>query len=101
VGGNLVNFQVVLFQIILSNPIETPKIADFGFLVSPGVEARFAILPEIREATPSLRDVDVEKRQCFFQDERPLRYFRYISPTLGSKEIISLNLEATLNGIAD
>ncbi|CAH1368714.1 unnamed protein product [Tenebrio molitor] len=64
------------FKIILSNPIETPKIADFGFLVSPGVEARFAILPEIREATPSLRDVDVEKRQCFFQDERPLRYFR-------------------------
>lgn len=61
---------------MLSNPIETPKIQDYGFLVSPGVEARYVIQPEIREATKSLRSVDVGKRQCFFQDERPLRYFR-------------------------
>ncbi|XP_064212989.1 pickpocket protein 28 isoform X2 [Tribolium castaneum] len=64
------------FKIVLSNPIETPKIQDYGFLVSPGVEARYVIQPEIREATRSLRSVDVGKRQCFFQDERPLRYFR-------------------------
>ncbi|RZC39686.1 pickpocket protein 28-like, partial [Asbolus verrucosus] len=64
------------FKIILSNPTETPKIADYGFLVSPGVEARYIIKPEIRQATPSLRGVSVEKRQCFFQDERPLHYYR-------------------------
>ncbi|XP_050307294.1 pickpocket protein 28-like [Anthonomus grandis grandis] len=64
------------FKVILSNPIETPKMADFGFLISPGYETRVSIEPNIREATVSLRGVPIEKRQCYFSNERPLQYYR-------------------------
>ncbi|XP_045472093.1 pickpocket protein 28-like isoform X2 [Harmonia axyridis] len=64
------------FKIVLANPLETPKTADFGFLLSPGVEARYMINPVIREATHSLRSVSIEKRQCYFSNERKLQYYR-------------------------
>ncbi|KAL1491279.1 hypothetical protein ABEB36_011898 [Hypothenemus hampei] len=67
------------FKVILSNPIETPKMADFGFLISPGFETRVTIVPSVREATASLRDVPIEKRQCYFSNERPLLYYRTYS----------------------
>ncbi|XP_066261767.1 pickpocket protein 28-like [Euwallacea similis] len=64
------------FKVILSNPIETPKMADFGFLISPGLETRVTIEPSIREATSSLRSVPIINRQCYFSNERPLQYYR-------------------------
>ncbi|KAH1018034.1 hypothetical protein HUJ05_005863 [Dendroctonus ponderosae] len=64
------------FKVILANPIETPKMADFGFLISPGFETRVTIEPSVREATETLRDVAVQKRQCYFSNERPLQYYR-------------------------
>lgn len=50
--------------------------ADFGFLISPGTESRIAISPVVREATPALRNIDISKRQCYFSNERPLKYYR-------------------------
>ncbi|XP_045472092.1 pickpocket protein 28-like isoform X1 [Harmonia axyridis] len=69
------------FKIVLANPLETPKTADFGFLLSPGVEARYMINPVIREATHSLRSVSIEKRQCYFSNERKLQYYRSYTST--------------------
>ncbi|KAJ8913266.1 hypothetical protein NQ315_012884, partial [Exocentrus adspersus] len=65
------------FKVILSNPIETPKVADFGSLLSPGIEARFSITPSVREATSSLRSISIQNRQCYFLNERRLLYYRY------------------------
>lgn len=64
------------FKVILANPIETPKMADFGFLISPGFETRVTIDPSIREASHSLRNVPINQRQCYFSNERPLQYYR-------------------------
>ncbi|XP_057651298.1 pickpocket protein 28-like [Diorhabda carinulata] len=64
------------FKIIVSNPIETPKMADYGTLLSPGVEARFSIKPSIREASKNLRSIPLQKRQCYFASERKLVYYR-------------------------
>lgn len=50
--------------------------ADFGFLISPGREARIVIEPSISDATPTLQTIDVSKRQCFFASERYLKYYR-------------------------
>lgn len=61
---------------MLSNPIETPKMADFGFLASPGLEARIEVSPSINDATETLQSIKVDKRQCFFPEEKPLRYYR-------------------------
>lgn len=50
--------------------------ADYGTLLSPGVEARFSIKPSVREASVNLRSVPVNKRQCYFANERKLAYYR-------------------------
>ncbi|XP_072396006.1 pickpocket protein 28-like [Diabrotica undecimpunctata] len=69
------------FKVIISNPIETPKMADFGTLLSPGVEARFSIKPSVREASKNLRSVPIKKRQCYFANERRLVYYRSYTQT--------------------
>lgn len=66
------------FQVLLSNPIETPKMADYGFLIIPGTENRVAIQPIMNDATDTLRDIDISKRQCYFPDERFLLFFQYV-----------------------
>lgn len=60
----------------MSNPIETPKMADFSLFLSPGVETRMVIEPEMSEATLTLRSIDIEKRRCYFADERRLQFYR-------------------------
>ncbi|KAE8752702.1 hypothetical protein FOCC_FOCC000442 [Frankliniella occidentalis] len=64
------------FKVLLHNPVETPKIAAFGFLVEPGTENRVAISPVISHTAPSLQTVSVDKRQCLFQHERNLHFYR-------------------------
>lgn len=50
--------------------------ADFGSLLSPGLEARYAITPSVREASDKLRDIALQQRQCYFANEKRLQYFR-------------------------
>ncbi|KAJ1524950.1 hypothetical protein ONE63_009806 [Megalurothrips usitatus] len=64
------------FKVLLHNPVETPKIAAFGMLIEPGTENRVAITPVISHTASSLRDVSVAKRQCLFQRERYLNFYR-------------------------
>ncbi|XP_034254856.1 pickpocket protein 28-like [Thrips palmi] len=64
------------FKMLLHNPVETPKIAAFGALVEPGTENRVAITPVISHTASSLLAVTVAKRQCLFQHERRLYFYR-------------------------
>lgn len=63
---------------LLSNPIETPKMADFGFFMRPGLEARIAVKPRKIDSTETLKNIDIEKRQCFFPEERYLQFYRFV-----------------------
>ncbi|PNF19404.1 hypothetical protein B7P43_G03628 [Cryptotermes secundus] len=63
------------FKIRLHNPIETPKVAEFGILISPGQEYRAVIKPKISNASSSLRTIPENKRQCVFSDERYLKFY--------------------------
>lgn len=60
----------------LHNPIETPKISAFGTLICPGTETQVIIKPTMDIASNQLRGIDQDKRQCFFSDERNLRFYR-------------------------
>lgn len=51
--------------------------ADFSFFLPAGLESRMVIIPEISEASPTLKNIDVAKRKCYFMDERPLEFYRY------------------------
>jgi hypothetical protein len=64
------------FQLLLHNPVETPKIADFGSLIAPGREYRVEISPIINNATRSLSNVKEAARQCAYSAERYLRFYR-------------------------
>lgn len=61
---------------LLHNPVETPKIAEFAFTVTPGEETRVIITPRIMTANPSIISIPLRKRKCFFTFERKLRYYR-------------------------
>jgi len=64
------------FQLLLHNPVETPKIADFGSLIAPGREYRIKVTPNINNATKSLLNVKEEDRQCAYSADRYLRFYR-------------------------
>ncbi|XP_029173329.1 pickpocket protein 28-like [Nylanderia fulva] len=64
------------FKMLLHNPVETPKIADFSFSITPGEETRVIIRPRISTASKTIKSIPKKKRKCFFTTERKLRYYR-------------------------
>ncbi|CAK9808428.1 Pickpocket protein 28 [Anthophora quadrimaculata] len=64
------------FKMLLHNPVETPKIAEFAFTVTPGEETRVIVTPRISTASKTIISVPQRKRKCFFTSERKLRYYR-------------------------
>ncbi|XP_017753882.1 PREDICTED: pickpocket protein 28-like [Eufriesea mexicana] len=64
------------FKMLLHNPVETPKIAEFAFSVTPGEETRVIVTPRISTASMSIISVPQKQRKCFFTSERKLRYYR-------------------------
>lgn len=67
------------FKVLLHNPTETPKIADYGFSITPGHEARVLVTPRIADASSLIRTVPVKQRNCVFSHEGNLSYFRTYS----------------------
>lgn len=45
-------------------------------LLSPGNEARIDIVPKIIQATEDLINIQKEKRECLFSNERRLEYYK-------------------------
>lgn len=66
----------ITFQLLLHNPVETPKIADYGSLISPGREYRIQIKPVINNSTRSLRNVKEEARQCAYSQDKYLKFYQ-------------------------
>ncbi|XP_024889162.1 pickpocket protein 28-like isoform X1 [Temnothorax curvispinosus] len=64
------------FKMLLHNPVETPKVADFSFAITPGEETRVIVRPRISTANPAIISIPQRKRKCFFTAERKLRYYR-------------------------
>lgn len=67
------------FKILLHSPVETPKIAEFGFSIEPGLETRVSITPRISDASELIRRVPKKIRQCVFASEDNLTYFKTYS----------------------
>lgn len=67
------------FKVLLHSPIETPKMANFGFFISPGLETKVVISPKISEASQLIRKVPVQQRQCIFANEANLSYYNIYS----------------------
>lgn len=64
------------FKILMHNPTETPRIADYGLYIAPGYETRMVITPRIATASRFIRNIDIKQRQCIFANEANLTFFR-------------------------
>lgn len=64
------------FKILLHSPNEAPMISHFGTSVSNGYESRVVITPTISEAANPIRKLPVNVRQCLFEEENYLTYYR-------------------------
>jgi acid-sensing ion channel, other len=69
--------SVQSFKVYLHLPNEVPQPAN-NFLMMPyQYDTVVAISPKVTVTEPELRDFPVAKRQCYFSDERYLRFFRH------------------------
>lgn len=64
------------FKILLHSPNEAPMISHYGTSVSNGYETRIVISPTISEASKAVRKLHVPIRQCLFEEENYLTYYR-------------------------
>ncbi|CAH1963311.1 unnamed protein product [Acanthoscelides obtectus] len=66
-------------KVLATSPIDTPIVGEYAHLLSPGVEARFFVDPVIVAAQESLKNVQIEKRRCYFDGEKVLSHYRHYS----------------------
>ncbi|XP_052565712.1 pickpocket protein 28 isoform X2 [Culex pipiens pallens] len=67
------------FKLLLHNPTETPKMAEYASYVRVGTESRVVVKPKISDASYLIRKVSQDQRQCVFANEANLSYFRTYS----------------------
>ncbi|XP_037911902.1 pickpocket protein 28-like [Hermetia illucens] len=67
------------FKFLLHSPIETAEVGDNGFSLQVGHETRAVISPIVSEATDTIRDLSQRDRQCLFNSEIDLSYFKTYS----------------------
>lgn len=65
-----------LLQINAHSPVESPLISSHSVLVSPGHEIRLAVHPRLIVSSPLISGIPVTKRNCYFANERKLKYFQ-------------------------
>lgn len=85
------------FKVLLHSPIETPRIASFGFSVAAGLETKVVITPKISDASELIRNIPIEKRQCMFANEANLSYYNIYSKKNCEMECSSKITEETCN----
>jgi acid-sensing ion channel, other len=63
------------FKVFLHLPNEVPDMSKQYYLVPDRQIVNIKIVPRMITTAPELREISVEKRQCFFSDERHLRFY--------------------------
>ncbi|KAH8403942.1 hypothetical protein KR215_006867 [Drosophila sulfurigaster] len=67
------------YKVFLNSPESVPLTSNNYILVPHGSEVMVSVLPNYVVSTNNLHEISAEKRQCFFDDERALRYFKAYS----------------------
>lgn len=64
------------FKIGFHSPGDIPRVKKNFFDLSPKQAVFYSIEPKLIETTENLRAISPEKRQCYFNTERKLRFYR-------------------------
>lgn len=67
------------FKILLHNPNDAPKVASFGSSIPIGYESSITITPKISYASSAIRRMPISVRECLFEDESFLTFYRTYS----------------------
>ncbi|XP_055549433.1 pickpocket protein 28 isoform X2 [Wyeomyia smithii] len=67
------------FKLLLHNPTETPKMAEYAQYIDVGSENRIIVNPKLSDASYLIRKVSQLQRQCVFANEANLSYYRTYS----------------------
>ncbi|XP_030554452.1 pickpocket protein 28 [Drosophila novamexicana] len=67
------------YKVFLNSPESVPLTSGNYILVPHGHEVMVSVLPNYVVSTDNLHEISPEKRQCYFDDERALRFFRSYS----------------------
>jgi acid-sensing ion channel, other len=65
------------FKVFLHLPNEIPQMSKHFYLIPFKRIVNMKVVPKMFTTAPDLRDLPIDKRQCFFSDERYLRFFKY------------------------
>jgi acid-sensing ion channel, other len=65
------------FKVYVHLPNESPQTTKHYHLVPYRQFVQFFVDPKVITAAPEIRDFSVSKRQCFFENERYLRFFKF------------------------
>ena len=66
-----------MHQALLHTPVTLPEMIEYGFAVSPGTEAFYAVSPSVIHADEAIHGIDIAKRGCYLEEERELTYFKH------------------------
>ncbi|KAJ0174664.1 hypothetical protein K1T71_009772 [Dendrolimus kikuchii] len=77
------------FKVLLHNPAELPRLSQQYFRVPIDHEAVVAVKPNMMTTSEALRPYKAERRQCYFQDERYLKYFKVYTQANCEMECLS------------
>ncbi|XP_075210433.1 pickpocket protein 28-like [Lycorma delicatula] len=64
------------FKVLLHNPAEIPRVGERYFRVPLNQVVQLAVKPDIMTASKTLSGYSPYERQCFFQHEKQLKYFK-------------------------
>lgn len=59
-------------EVIIHSSQDYPDLTTSSSVVQPGEDLRLAVQPEIIVSQPGIRKMDVEQRNCWFDDEHDL-----------------------------
>lgn len=64
------------FKITLHLPNEIPQVSKYFSRLSPHVNAVVAVKPKLIKTVESLQQYGPNSRKCYFESERPLKFFK-------------------------
>lgn len=65
------------YKLILHPPDELPRTSLHYHLIQLGAESHISVQPRVMSTTDNLRKYDPLKRQCYFEDDKKLKYFKH------------------------
>lgn len=66
------------FKVVLHAPHELPQIDEYGTGIASGFESRIVTTPMITGTSVAVRRTPMRLRQCVYQDENFLTYYRLV-----------------------